>query len=110
MHAIAQVSMPVIQQQVNVVIHKALCDDIHFELLAFRSYQPNQIEPIISILKYQLTTTALLDDMVIAVNRDFPRGPSHTHLLLYRQQIRYPSRKAKYRAMNRKSLRSANGR
>lgn len=57
---------------------------IHFELLAFRSYQSNQIESIVSILKYQLTTTALLDDMVIAVNRDFPRGPSHTHLLLYR--------------------------
>ena len=65
-------------------VRTRVLDDIHFELLAFRSYQSNQIESIVSILKYQLTTTALLDDMVIAVNRDFPRGPSHTHLLLYR--------------------------
>ncbi len=55
MHAIAQMSMFVVKQKMNMVIHKAPRDDINFELLAFRSNQPNQIESIILILKYQLT-------------------------------------------------------
>ena len=84
MHAITQMSMLIVKQKMNMVIHKAPRDDINFELLVFRSNQPNQIESIILILKYQLTTTPLLNDMVKAIFRDFSRSPSHTHSLLYR--------------------------
>ena len=84
MHAIAQMNMLVIKQKMNMVIHKAPRDDIHFKLLAFRSNQPNQIEPIFVILKYELVGTSLLYDMVKAIYRDFSRSPNHTHPLLDR--------------------------
>lgn len=64
MHAIAQMNMLVVKQKMNMVIHKAPRNDIHSKLLAFRSNQPNQIEPIFVILKYELVGTPLLDDMV----------------------------------------------
>ena len=51
MHAITQMSMLIVKQKMNMVIHKAPRDDINFELLAFRSNQPNQIESIILILQ-----------------------------------------------------------